>query len=168
MRHILSVLVANQPGVLARVAGLFGRRGYNIESLAVGITEDPQLSRMTIIVEGDDAVIEQVIKQLNKLIDTIKVTQLSPECVERELAMIKINATPAQRLEIMGIVDIFRAKVVDVASTSMMMEITGEDGKIDAFLELLQPYGLLEIARTGLVALDRGELVPRGERRERV
>ena len=162
MKHTLSVLVANQPGVLARVAGLFGRRGYNIESLAVGITENPQLSRMTIIVDGDDAVLEQVSKQLNKLIDTLKVTKLSPDCVQRELAMVQITATPAQRLEIMGIVDIFRAKVVDVGTTSMMLEITGEDGKIDAFFELLKPYGLQEVARTGLVALDRGAL-PQGQ-----
>lgn len=158
MRHILSVLVENNPGVLSRVAGLFARRGYNIESLAVGTTEDPDRSRMTIIVDGDSAVIEQVCKQLNKMIDTLKVTRLPEQTVCRELALIKVSCTTAQRTEILGIVDIFRANVLDVTPSQLTVEVTGDEAKVDALCELLRPYGLLELARTGVVALERGAL----------
>ncbi len=157
MRHTLAVLVENKYGVLARVSGLFSRRGYNIDSLAVGITEDPTISRMTIIVSGDDHVLEQVMKQLNKLIDVIRVIDLSSEeFVERELALIKVNADANNRAEIIQIVDIFRARIIDVASKSVTIEVTGDIEKIKAIQTLLKPFGIKEMARTGIVALKRG------------
>lgn len=157
MKHTLAVLVENKSGVLARVAGLFSRRGYNIDSLAVGVTEDPKTSRMTIVVEGDDAVLEQVTKQLNKLIDVIKVSDLScDDSVERELALIKVAADVNTRAEILQIVNIFRAKVVDVAPKSMTVEVTGDEDKILAIEKMLQQFGIKEMARTGKVALARG------------
>ena len=157
MRHTLAVLVENKYGVLARVSGLFSRRGFNIDSLAVGTTEDPTLSRMTIIVSGDDHVLEQVMKQLNKLIDVIRVIDLgSEEFVERELALIKVNADANNRAEIIQIVDIFRARIIDVASKSVTIEVTGDIEKIKAIQTLLKPFGIKEMARTGLVALKRG------------
>ncbi len=157
MKHTLAVLVENKYGVLARVAGLFSRRGYNIDSLAVGITEDPCISRMTIVVHGDDHVVEQVTKQLNKLIDVIRVTDLgSDESVERELALIKVNADATNRAEIIQIVDIFRARIVDVASRSVTIEVTGDGEKIKAIQKLLKPFGIKEMARTGRIALNRG------------
>jgi len=156
--HTLSILVENHSGVLTRVAALFARRGYNIDSLAVGMTEDSAVSRMTIVVNGDDAVIEQVIKQLYKLIEVIKVVDLSKEeYVDRELVLIKVAATPETRAEILHIVEIFRAKVVDVGSGSMMIEITGGDEKISAFEKLLRPFGIKELARTGKIGLLRGQ-----------
>lgn len=156
--HTLSILVENHSGVLTRVAALFARRGYNIDSLAVGMTEDPAVSRMTIVANGDDAVIEQVIKQLYKLIEVIKVVDLSKEeYVDRELVLIKVAATPETRAEILHIVEIFRAKVVDVGSGSMMIEITGGDEKISAFEKLLRPFGIKELARTGKIGLLRGQ-----------
>jgi len=157
MRHTLAVLVENKYGVLARVSGLFSRRGFNIDSLAVGITEDPTISRMTIIVSGDDHVLEQVMKQLNKLIDVIRVIDLSSEeFVERELALIKVNADANNRAEIIQIVDIFRARIIDVASRSVTIEVTGDIEKIKAIQTLLKPFGIKEMARTGIVALKRG------------
>lgn len=158
MKHTLAVLVENHPGVLARVAGLFSRRGYNIESLTVGTTENPDLSRMTIVVDADDAVLEQITKQLNKLMDVLKVSDITAdEKVDRDLALIKVAATPANRSEILQIVDIFRAKIVDVADKSVVIEITGDEGKLEALLQLLRPYGIKEMVRTGLVSMTRGE-----------
>ncbi|WP_321418611.1 acetolactate synthase small subunit [Methanomethylovorans sp.] len=157
MKHTLAVLVENRYGVLSRVAGLFARRGYNIDSLAVGVTEDPTISRMTIVVRGDDLVLEQVTKQLNKLIDVIRVTDLgSEDTVERELALIKVNADVNNRSEIMQIADIFRAKIIDVASKSMVIEVTGDENKIKAIEQLLKPFGIKELVRTGKIALRRG------------
>jgi acetolactate synthase-1/3 small subunit len=155
--HTLSVLVANKPGVLTHVSGLFSRRGYNIDSLTVGVTENPDISRMTIVVHGDEHVIEQVTKQLNKLIDIIKVVDISPqESVDRELALLKVNADPASRAEIIEIVNIFRAKIVDVSAKSLIVEVTGSTDKINALEELMRPFGIKEMVRTGKVALVRG------------
>ena len=157
MRHTLAVLVENKSGVLTRVAGLFSRRGYNIDSLAVGVTEDPTISRMTIVVRGDDHVLEQVTKQLNKLIDVIRVTDLgADESVERELALIKVVADANNRSEIIQIVDIFRARIIDVAAKSMTIEVTGDEGKIMGIEQLLRPFGIKEMVRTGKIALTRG------------
>ncbi|MBC7327837.1 acetolactate synthase small subunit [bacterium] len=157
MRHTLSVLVENKPGVLARVAGLFKRRGFNIESLAVSITQDPSTSRMTIVVDGEEQMIEQIEKQLNKLIDVIKVIDytFSPT-LERELALVKVEATPQTRREILDLTHIFRATVVDVAENSLIIEITGDVEKIDAFISLVTPYGIKEIVRTGKIVMARG------------
>ncbi|MDR0767795.1 MAG: acetolactate synthase small subunit [Methanosarcinales archaeon] len=155
--HTLSILVENHSGVLTRVAALFARRGYNIDSLAVGRTEDPDVSRITIVAYGDDAVIEQVIKQLYKLIEVIKVVDLSKEeHVDRELALIKVGTTSETRADILQIVDIFRAKIVDVGSNTMMIEITGDGEKISAIEKLLRPFGIKELVRTGKVGLSRG------------
>jgi acetolactate synthase I/III small subunit len=155
--HVISVLVENRVGVLARVAGLFTGRGFNIESLAVAETEDPSLSRMTIISSGDARIIEQVTKQLNKLIDVIKVVDLSREhFVERELTLVKVRAEPDQRAEILRITDIFRGNIIDVSPKSYVIEVTGDGDKIRAFVDLIKPIGILEIVRTGPVALSRG------------
>ena len=149
-KHTIAVLVENKFGVLSRVAGLFSARGYNIESLSVGETLDPSVSRMTLVVNGDAFVIEQVMKQLHKLIDVIKVIDLSVEThVEREMLLIRVNAEPAARAEILRVADIFRAKVVDVTAASYTLEVTGEETKIDAILELLRPFGVQEVVRTG-------------------
>lgn len=157
MKHTLAVLVENKSGVLSRVASLFSRRGYNIDSLAVGVTEDPEISRMTIVVHGDDHVLEQVTKQLNKLIDVIKVSDIGgDEAVERELALIKVSADVSTRTEIIQIADIFRAKIVDVAPKSMTVEVTGDEAKIQAIEKLLRQFGIKEMARTGKIALVRG------------
>lgn len=157
MRHTLSVLVENRHGVLARVAGMFARRGYNIDSLTVGVTEDPTISRMTIVVRGDDEVLEQVTKQLNKLIDVIRVSDLKAEdTVEREMALFKVSSDANNRSEIMQIVDIFRARIIDVAPKSMIVEVTGDETKIEAIEQLLRPFGIKEMVRTGKVALRRG------------
>jgi acetolactate synthase I/III small subunit len=156
MRHTLSVLVENKPGVLARVAGLFSGRGFNISSLTVGETEDPSMSRMTIVVVGDDSIIEQVGKQLNKLIDTIKVLDLTEEShLERELALVKVQAESANRAEITQLAEIFRAKIVDVSEHSFTLQITGAAGKVNAFIELVRPFGIKELVRTGTVAVAR-------------
>ena len=155
--HTLSVMVANKPGVLTKVTSLFSRRGYNIDSLTVGVTENDDISRMTIVVHGDERIIEQVTKQLNKLIDVIKVIDISPqESVDRELALIKVTADAKNRSEIIQIVDIFRAKIVDVSSKSLIIEITGSEDKIDALEEMMRPFGIKEMVRTGKVALVRG------------
>ncbi|MBP2133617.1 acetolactate synthase-1/3 small subunit [Methanomicrobium sp. W14] len=157
-QHILSVLVENKSGVLARVSGLFSRRGFNIESLAVGTCETPDMSRITIVVDGDDTHIEQVKKQLNKLIDVIKITDITEnEHVERELSLIKVHADPGiQRSEIMQVAGIFRANIIDVSQKALVLEITGDSEKILAIKDLLEPYGIIELVRTGRVALQRG------------
>ncbi|HVP24360.1 MAG TPA: acetolactate synthase small subunit [Methanomicrobiales archaeon] len=156
--HTLAVLVLNRPGVLSRVSGLFSRRGFNIESLAVGTCEEPDLSRMTIVVIGDDAQVEQVIKQLNKLIDVVKVSDITEnETVDRELALIKVTAEAgSSRAEVMQIADIFRAQIVDVGSKSVVLEVTGGSTKIDALESLLRQYGVKELVRTGKISMLRG------------
>jgi acetolactate synthase-1/3 small subunit len=157
MRHTLAVLVENNPGVLARVAGLIRRRGFNIDSLAVGPTNDPTISRMTIVVEGDDVVLEQVTKQLRKLIEVIKVSDLTTEeHVDRELVLIKVKADPAQRSQIIQLVDVFRAHIVDVGRETLIVEATGDEEKIRAIEEILRPFGIKEFVRTGKVAMLRG------------
>ncbi len=161
MQHTITALVDNKPGVLARVSGLFSRRGYNIESLAVSITEDPGVSRMTIVVEGDDDVLEQISKQLNKLVDVIRVTDYQGiPIVQRELAMIKVTAESSSRSEIMQIVDIFRAKIIDISDKTFTVEVTGSVEKVDALEKLLEPYGIKEIVRTGRIAMARGPRTP--------
>ncbi len=156
MRHTISVLVNNEFGVLARVAGLFSGRGFNIESLCVAETIDPGVSRMTIVTSGDDRILEQINKQLNKLVDVIKVHDFTgEEHIERELAMIKVTTTAENRAEILSIVDIFRAKVVDVSPRTYTIEITGDAEKIRAITELVRPFGIKEIVRTGAVAMAR-------------
>ena len=158
MRHILAVLVENNPGVLTRVAGLFSRRGYNIDSLTVGRTESQNISRMTIVVEGDDLVLEQVTKQLHKLIDVIKINDItSDQYVDRELVLVKVSAEPSSRGEIMQIVDIFRARIVDIGRRTLIIECTGDEGKINAVIESLKPFGIKELVRTGKVAMLRGQ-----------
>ncbi|MNC54677.1 Acetolactate synthase small subunit [compost metagenome] len=157
MRHTISVLVNDQPGVLQRVSGLFGRRGFNIESITVGQSEETGLSRMVIVTLGDQHTLEQIEKQLYKLIDVIKVVDLgSKPMVARELALIKVKAEPAERPEIMGVVETFRASVVDIGSTSLLVQVVGDTQKIDAMIELLKPYGIKELSRTGVTAMIRG------------
>lgn len=156
MKYVLGVLVENHPGVLSKVAGLFSRRGFNIDSLAVGVTEDPEISRITIVVDGDEYIVEQVTKQLNKLIDVIKVAIIGEDSISRELALIKVRATPATRNEIIEIVNIFRAKVVDINKNSVIIEITGDSKKIGALEEMLNDFGILEMVRTGNISIDRG------------
>jgi len=156
--HIISTIVEHKPGVLYIVSNLFRRRGFNIDNISVGPTEESGIARMTIMVTGDDRTIEQVIKQLNKLIDVLKVTRLDPEnIVTRELALIKVSATSTKaRSDIINYADIFRARVVDVCTESLMMEITGTSDKIDAFVTLMKPFGVKEVARTGITSLSRG------------
>lgn len=157
MKHTISILVDNAPGVLMKVAGLFRRRGYNIHSLAVGVTEQPTVSRMIIVVEGEPEILEQIIKQLNKLIEVIKVNDVTNfNTVDRELALIKVNATPTTRMEIMEISNVFRSNVVDLTEKTMTLEVTGRSDKIDAILSLLAKYGIREMVRTGQVTLVRG------------
>ncbi|MDD3853143.1 MAG: acetolactate synthase small subunit [Syntrophomonadaceae bacterium] len=157
MKHTLSVTVENRPGVLTRVATLFRRRGYNIESLTVGATENPSISRMTIVVEGDDRIIEQVSKQLYKLVDVIKIVDMTEErFVERELVLIKVKADNNVRAEIVQIVDIFRARIVDIGRNTLIIEATGDSRKIDAIEDSLKPFGIIELVRTGKVAMVRG------------
>jgi acetolactate synthase I/III small subunit len=157
-RHLLSALVQNQPGVLAHVSGMFASRGFNIESLAVGETEDPHLSRITVVVMGDDRHLEQVRKQLEKIVTVVKVHDISgDDYVERDLMLIKITAPPTQRTEILSLVQIFRGRVVDVSPDQLMIEISGQEKKIEAFIEKVRPYGIREVVRTGRIALVRGE-----------
>jgi len=157
MKHTISVLVNNRPGVLARTASLFARRGFNIDSLAVSTTEDPDMSRMTIVVEGPDAVLEQISKQLYKLMDVIKVLDHQDEAVvNRELALIKVDADASVRGEIMQTVNIFRANIVDVADRTFIVEVTGSADKVDALTNLLRKYGIKEMMRTGRIVLSRG------------
>lgn len=155
--HTLSVLVENKPGVLARVAGLFSRRGFNIESLAVGPTENPEVSRMTIVVAVEDLPLEQVTKQLNKLVNVIKIVELDPaQSVQRELLLVKVRADATVRSQVLETVNLFRAKVVDVAPEALTVEATGTHDKISALLRMLEPYGVRELVQSGMVAVGRG------------
>jgi len=155
-KHVLSALVENKSGVLARVAGLFSARGFNIESLAVGETEDPRFSRMTIVVAGDESVLEQVRKQLQKLINVVKVQDFSgTPTVERDLVLVRVSVTPAKRSQIVELVQIFRARIVDVGQSELIIEAVGAEDKIEALLDLLRPHGIVEMARTGRVVLAR-------------
>ena len=157
-KKVLSVLVDNTSGVLNRVAGLFSRRGYNIDSLTVGETENPKYSRMTIVVTGDDDILEQIVKQITKLEDVRRVDVLEPsDSVTRELILVKIKAEPAQRQQVISITEIFRANIVDVARDSLMIEITGSQSRLKAFLSLVEDYEILELVRTGITGLARGE-----------
>ena len=161
MRHVLSALVQNQPGVLCQISGMLASRKFNIDSLAVGETEDAHLSRMTFVVHGDDAELEQVRKQLDKVVTVVQVQDISGEnFVERDLMLLKVQATPSQRVEISLLVEMFRGRVVDISPESLMVEISGQENKIEAFIDLMRPYGILELARTGRIALVRGS--PRG------
>jgi acetolactate synthase-1/3 small subunit len=156
MRHVISVLVDNEPGVLSRISGLFSGRGFNIESLNVAETLDPSVSRMTLVTRGNDQIVEQIIKQLNKLVNVIKVLDLTgSDYVEREMALIKVTAEAVSRAEVLRIVDIFRGRVVDVSQKSFTLEITGDEKKIQAVIDLLAPIGIMEIVRTGKVAIAR-------------
>ncbi len=156
MKHTISVTVENKFGVLARIAGLFSGRGFNIESLSVGETLDPDISRMTIVTRGDDRIIEQVTKQLGKLVDVIKVADLmDTSFVDREMILVKISATDKTKADILRINEIFRGKIVDISPTTYTFEITGDQGKIGAFIKLIQPFGVKEIVRTGKVAIIR-------------
>ncbi len=160
MKHTVVALVEDRPGVLTRVASLFRRRGFNINSLAVGTTEEEGISRMTIVVDGDNGVVEQVEQQLNKLIDVVKVTDLTgEETVLRELALVKVRCDAARRGEVLDLVEIFRAQVVDVSPESLIIQIVAEEDRFDALVELLRPYGVLEMVRTGRVAMLRGQQV---------
>ncbi|MFP4145644.1 MAG: acetolactate synthase small subunit [Phycisphaeraceae bacterium] len=162
MRHVIAALVTNEPGVLSQVAGMFAARGFNIDSLVVGRTENPELSRMTIVVSGDDAVLEQVRKQLQKLVPVVKVVDYKDvPFVERDLMLVQVSTRnepgkPDKRQEIITLADLFRAKVVDVAPDRLMIELAGAEEKIEAFIDLVQPYGIVELARTGLIAMPRG------------
>jgi len=157
MQHTISVLVSNKFGVLSRISGLFSGRGFNIESLNVAETSDPNISRMTIVTRGNNKEVEQITKQLNKLVDIIKVVDLTEEnFIDREMVLIKMNAEPKNREEILRIVEIFRAKVVDVSSSTYTVEITGDQGKLKGIMELLRPLGIKEVVRSGRIALSRG------------
>jgi acetolactate synthase-1/3 small subunit len=157
MKHTIAVIVNNRPGVLSRVSNLFSRRAFNIESLAVGTTEDENISRITIVAGSDESVLEQIIKQLYKLVDVIRVYDLPPAIsVERELALIKVNVNQDTRSEIMQVVDIFRGRIVDVSETSMMIEIAGDEGKIEGIERLLKKFGIKELVRTGKISMARG------------
>jgi acetolactate synthase-1/3 small subunit len=156
-KHIISLLVENKPGVLARIAGLFSRRGFNIDTLAVGPTDDPTMSRITLTLDGALHPIDQVTKQLHKLVHVIKIRDLEPEeTVARELALFKISADSDSRAEIMQFADIFRGKVIDVSKRSVTIEVTGTDDKIEAFERMVRPFGLIEMVRTGEIAISRG------------
>jgi acetolactate synthase-1/3 small subunit len=156
-RMVLSILVDNTAGVLSRVAGLFSRRGYNIDSLTVGETQDPSVSRMTVLAHGDDQILEQIRKQVQKLEDVIEIKELLPgESVIRELILVKVMAAESDRQAILSIADIFRAKIVDVSTESLMIELTGNQNKIDAFIKLLEQYNIKELVRTGITGLARG------------
>ena len=155
--HTISALVEDRPGVLTRVAGMFRRRGFNISSLSVGHSESPDLSRMTFVVQGDDSVVEQVTKQLYKLIDVVRVSNISKDkMVSRELALLKIKSNAGNRAELIQLVDIFKADIIDVAADTVVIEATGDEDKIDSFVQLLKPFGIREIMRTGRVAMVRG------------
>ncbi|EEG73214.1 acetolactate synthase, small subunit [[Clostridium] hylemonae DSM 15053] len=157
MQRVYSLLVDNNPGVLSRIAGLFSRRGYSIDSITAGVTADPRFTRITIVASGDELILSQIEKQVRKLEDVIEIKVLKPEdSVYRELIMVKILANPAQRAEIVSLADIFRAKIVDVEKESLMVELTGTQSKLEAFLNLLDGYEILELARTGITGLSRG------------
>ena len=157
MRHTISAIVENKPGVLARVAGLFSRRGFNIESLAVGTTENPEISRMTIVASGDDNELEQIIKQLYKLIDTLRVFDIPKDQeIQRELILIKVKYSEKTRKEITEIADLFKAKIVDVSENSMVLELTDEESKTENFEKMLKKFGIVELVKTGKIALQKG------------
>jgi acetolactate synthase-1/3 small subunit len=156
MRHTISVVVQNRFGVLTRIAGLFSGRGFNIDTLNVGPTQNNKISRMTLVVVGNDQVLEQVVKQLNKLVDVLEVHDFKDgDVIDRELILLRVKATSSTRPEVMQICDIFRAKIVDVQSSSLSIEVTGDESKIDKFLQLMKPFGVLELSRTGRIALPR-------------
>ncbi len=158
MKHVISALVRNQPGVLAHIAGMFAARGFNIDSLVVGRTEEADLSRMTIVVLGDESVLEQVRKQLGKIIPVVKIRDFSEVAyVERDLLLIKIHVPAEKRPEVTQLVNLFRGRVVDVARNSLMVELSGPEDKLEAFIDLLRPYGIRELARTGVIAMQRGQ-----------
>ena len=158
MKHVISALVQNQPGVLAHVAGMFAARGFNIDSLVVGRTEDTGLSRMTIVVVGDDRVLEQVRKQLGKVVPVVKIRDFAnTSCVERDLMLIRVHVTPAKRAEVIQLADLFRGRVVDVAPSNVMIALAGPEDKLEAFVDLVRPYGIQELARTGVIAMQRGK-----------
>ncbi len=157
MKHIISALVQNEPGVLAHISTLFAGRGFNIDSLAVGETEDPAVSRMTVAVQGDEQILEQVVKQLRKLITVLKVQDFSGrDFVERDLMLIKVNAPSGRRSEIIELVTLFRGRVVDVSASEVMVELSGPEKKLEAFISLVRPFGIKELCRTGRIALARG------------
>jgi len=157
MRHVISALVSNEPGVLANVAGMFAARGFNIDSLVVGRTENPDLSRMTLVVSADENTLEQVRKQLSKLVPVVKVRDYKDAAyIERDLLLINVGVGPEKRAEVVEIVSLFRGKVVDIAPDSLMVELSGTEEKLEAFIELLKPYGIEELARTGVIAMTRG------------
>ena len=158
MRHVITALVQNKPGVLAHVAGMFASRGFNIDSLVVGRTEDPDMSRMTIVVVADDRTLEQVRKQLGKIVTVVKVRDFEAvQYVERDLMLLRLHAPPEKRPEIVDLVHLFRGRVVDVARNSLLVELSGTEEKVEAFLDLVRPYGIRELARTGVIAMPRGQ-----------
>ncbi|MBN1942833.1 MAG: acetolactate synthase small subunit [Phycisphaerae bacterium] len=166
MKHVISAIVQNEPGVLAHVAGMFAARGYNIDSLVVGRTEDENLSRMTIVVVGDDRILEQVRKQLEKLVTTVRVRDFKDiDYVERDLLLLRVHALADKRPEVVALVDLFRGRVVDVSKSSVMIELAGPEAKLEAFIDLVKPYGIRELARTGVIAMQRGRT--NGEREEK-
>jgi len=165
MRHVISALVQNQPGVLAHVAGMFAARGFNIDSLVVGRTEDPAISRMTIVVVGDDRVLEQVRKQLGKVIPVVKVRDFEQvNYVERDLMLVRVHTAPERRPEVVDLVNLFRGRVVDVSRDSILIELSGTEEKIEAFVDLVRPYGIRELARTGVIAMPRGQQVAENDK----
>jgi len=167
MRHVLSALVQNVPGVLSHISGMLASRGYNIDSLAVGETEDPRLSRMTFVVFGDDSVLEQVRKQLEKVVTVVRVEDISSQdYVERDLMLVKVSTGNGRRSEIFELVDIFRGKVVDVAPELVMIELSGQEKKLEAFIDLIRPFGIVELVRTGRIAMIRGSSASDNERSE--
>ena len=158
MKHVLSVLVQNQPGVLVRVVSMFSRREFNIDSLSVGVTESPEFSRITVVIHGDEYLVDQMIKQLEKLLDVVAVQRLdAAAAVYRGMTLIKVRADDKNRLDVLKMGELFRAHVIDVQSTTLIFEITGDDDKVSAFTRILSPYGILEVIRTGLISLERGE-----------
>jgi acetolactate synthase-1/3 small subunit len=162
--HVIAVLVENRAGTLSRVSGLFSRRAFNIDSLTVGETENPAVSRMTIAVSGEDAVLEQIVKQLEKLVDVIAIRQLEGgACIKREILLVKVNADVGSRAQVIELAGIFRGRVIDVSPQTVTVEATGSTDKLEGLLQLLRPYGILELARTGLVALERGAAVLKAE-----
>lgn len=164
MRHVLSALVQNQPGVLAHISGMLASRGFNIDSLAVGETEHPDMSRMTFVINATDNVVDQVRKQLDKIVTVIRVDDISAEnFVERDLMLLKVHCSGGKRAEIFQLVESFRGRVVDIQHENVMIEVSGTEGKVEAFVELMRPYGIIELARTGRIALTRGALKPRDD-----
>ncbi len=158
MKHVITALVQNQPGVLAHVAGMIAARGFNIDSLVVGRTEDPELSRMTVVVIGDDHVLEQVRKQLEKIITIVRVRDFKDiDYVERDLMLLRVSAPPEKRAEVVELANLFRGRIVDVAKQSLTVELSGPEAKLEAFVDMVKPYGIRELARTGIIAVQRGE-----------